>query len=190
MTPFTIVEDSREQTPLDFSPFEAQGVSVVRKKLRTGDYSVLGMEREIIIERKSLADCVSSLTHGRERLTRELYDRAIFAPVRHFVVEASWYQLSQPYDFAPGANPESIVNSLFAFMQPPLSVHVFASARRELLAWYIVKACSLFLHRVSHGAQGVWKSLFAPNARDLAPFADVDKHDAIQVQPPTRGSAW
>ena len=190
MTPFTIVEDSREQTPLDFSPFEAQGVSVVRKKLRTGDYSVLGMERGIIIERKSLADCVSSLTHGRERLTRELYDRAIFAPVRHFVVEASWYQLSQPYEFAPGANPESIVNSLFAFMQPPLSVHVFASARRELLAWYIVKACSLFLHRVSHGAQGVWKSLFAPNARDLAPFADVDKHDAIQAKPPTRGSAW
>ena len=75
---FTIIEDRREQRPLDFSPFAQYGVKVERAALRTGDYTVKGLRRQVVIERKSLQDCVSTLTHGRERFTREIYDRAAF----------------------------------------------------------------------------------------------------------------
>ena len=134
---FTIIEDRREQRPLDFSPFAQYGVKVEHAALRTGDYTIKGLRRQVVIERKSLQDCVSTLTHGRERFTREIYDRAAFATLKVLVVEASWADLSRPYPFAPGANPESIVNSLFALMLPPTNLHVFCSPSRALIAWYI-----------------------------------------------------
>lgn len=172
---FTIIEDSREQHPLDFSPYEPYGITVRRAKRRTGDYTIEGFERQVIIERKAFNDAVSTLTHGRERFTREAYDRGAFAICRHLVVEASWADLSRPYPFAPGANPESIVNSLFSLQMPPCNFHVFCSRSRPLIAWYIVKVCSMFIHRVTHGSSGMWRAIFAPNAADLAPFDDVPK---------------
>ena len=172
-TGFTIIEDSREQAPLDFAPFAPFGVTVERVRLRTGDYTIKGFERQVVIERKSLKDAVSTLTHGRERFTREIYDRAAFASLRILVVEASLAQLSRPYDFAPRTNPESIINSLFALMLPPTNLHFFCARSRSLIAWYIFKACALFIHRATHGSAGMWRAIFAPDAADLAPFADA-----------------
>lgn len=172
---FVIIEDSRERHPLDFSPYEPFGVSVKRVKRRTGDYTIEGFERQVLIERKAFNDCVSTLTHGRERFTREMYDRGAFAIVKHLVVEASFADLSRPYPFAPGANPESIVNSLFALTMPPTNLHVYCTPSRALIAWYIVKVCAMFIHRVTNGSSGMWRAIFAPNAADLAPFDDVPK---------------
>ena len=62
---FMIIEDRREQRPLDFSPFAPYGVTVEHAALRTGDYTIKGFKRQVVIERKSLQDCVSTLTHGR-----------------------------------------------------------------------------------------------------------------------------
>lgn len=169
---FTIIEDTREQTPLDFTPYEQYGVAVRRARLRTGDYSIEGFKRQVFIERKAFTDAVATLTHGRERFTREVYDRAAFASARLLVVEASWAALSRPYKFSE-ANPESIVNSLFALMMPPANVHVFCSPSRELIAWHIVKFCSLFIHRVTHGSAGMWRAIFADDAADLAPVANA-----------------
>ena len=169
---FKIIVDSREQKPLDFSPYEQYGVEVERAKLRTGDMTISGFERQVVIERKSLRDAVATLTHGRERFTREIYDRAAFASAKLIVVEATWADLSRPYAFSE-ANPESIVNSLFALMMPPTNTHVFCARSRSLIAWYIYKFCSLFIHRVTHGSAGMWRAIFAGDAADLAPFADV-----------------
>ena len=182
-TGFCLIEDSREQHPLDFSAFASYGVRVERANLRTGDYSIHGFKRQVVIERKALQDCVSTLTHGRERFTREIYDRAAFATLKVLVVEASWADLSRPYPFAPGANPESIVNSLFALMLPPTNVHVFCSPSRALIAWYIVKACAMFIHRATNGSAGMWRAIFAPDAADLAPFANVGVRASLHHPP-------
>jgi len=40
--------------------------------LKTGDYSILGFENKIAIERKSLIDLFGTLTHGHERFRKEL----------------------------------------------------------------------------------------------------------------------
>jgi len=64
--PFTIVIDTREQRPYSFP------CATVRLKLDAGDYAVLGREHQTVVERKSLADFVSTVIHGRERFLVEL----------------------------------------------------------------------------------------------------------------------
>lgn len=167
---FTIIEDSREQNPLDFSPFaDALGFTVERAKLRTGDYSIKGFSNHIFIERKSLADCVSTMTHGRERFTREVYDRGAYYPVKAIVVEASWSEISRPYHFS-AANPQAIVNSLFSLTLPPTSMLIYADRSRARIAWWIAMLCANFVRRVTHGSSGMWRSIFAPDSADLAPI--------------------
>lgn len=71
--PFEIVVDTREQAPLTFS--NIGGYDVINKRfyaLPTGDYSIVGMESRIAIERKSVADFYHSIGSDRERFEREM----------------------------------------------------------------------------------------------------------------------
>ena len=72
LSALTIIEDTREQTPLDFSAFPF--VTVERKCLGLGgaDYSVKGYEKQFAIERKSMKDLIGTITQGHERFEREL----------------------------------------------------------------------------------------------------------------------
>ena len=69
-----IIIDTREQKPLDFSPFLRGGVEwgVTSGTLLHGDYSVQGLTELITIERKSLPDFIACVGRERERFTREL----------------------------------------------------------------------------------------------------------------------
>ncbi len=78
---FTILVDTREQTPWEFA------YPTLRGSLKTGDYSVQGLENVVSLERKSLGDLVQSVTWERERFIREVERLATF-PVRAIVVEA------------------------------------------------------------------------------------------------------
>ena len=64
-----IVADTREQ---EVYGFDARRVRVIRRALPTGDYSIEGMETSVAVERKSLADFVSTVIHNRPRFYREL----------------------------------------------------------------------------------------------------------------------
>ena len=44
----------------------------MRRALPAGDYSVVGLEGVVAVERKSLDDFVSTVIHSRERFHREL----------------------------------------------------------------------------------------------------------------------
>src|SRR6478752_8650758 len=64
-----IIVDTREQTPLSFARLES-----VRGTLRTGDYSVKGLEDLFSVERKTVADLVGCcMADNRERFERELH---------------------------------------------------------------------------------------------------------------------
>lgn len=65
-----IVIDTREQRPYTFDDTRVGGV--VHAALPAGDYSVQGCEMQIAIERKSLADYISTVVHAQERFGREL----------------------------------------------------------------------------------------------------------------------
>lgn len=76
-----IVIDSREKQPYEFP-------GAVVRALPAGDYSLLGREDEVAIERKSLADAYSSLGANRERFRREI-ERLAEYDFAAIVVEAS-----------------------------------------------------------------------------------------------------
>lgn len=110
-TDVILIQDSREQNgygPLFKSPFVIQG-------LETGDYSVLGLEDRIAVERKSLPDLLGSLTKGRKRFEQEL--KRARAYHRFFVVvEASQATLLDgDYQDISLVNPLSIWETIAAF---------------------------------------------------------------------------
>ena len=81
------IVDTREQDPLDLSPFRT-----VRGTLQAGDYSLRGLEDHIAIERKSLPDLVACVGRERPRFLREL-QRLRAYPVRAVICECTWQEL-------------------------------------------------------------------------------------------------
>jgi ERCC4-type nuclease len=67
-------------------------MQTVRGTLATGDYSVVGLENVIAIERKSLDDLIACVGPERERFDREI-QRLLAYPTRAVVVESTWQQL-------------------------------------------------------------------------------------------------
>ena len=61
----TILVDTREQNPFDFSRFAGWFAGIEKKALQLGDYSVAGLEDLCVVERKDLSDLVHSLTVER-----------------------------------------------------------------------------------------------------------------------------
>ncbi len=52
----TIITDTREQTPLVFEHLPSEHLPSERGSLQSGDYSILGLEHDFAIERKSIPD--------------------------------------------------------------------------------------------------------------------------------------
>ena len=136
-TPFTVVIDTREQTPWQFKT-----VDVIQNKqkfplvvhtdslsLKSGDYSIAGFEDLVAIERKSIGDALGTFTRGRERFEREL-DRM------KTMMYAAIYNEGKPERMAREIRAEgrkvsmdSIMGSLRAWRQR-YGVHVFWGMNR------------------------------------------------------------
>ena len=84
----TVLVDTREQNPFDFSRFEAWFSGIERTALKLGDYSIAGLEDLCVVERKDLSDLVHSFTA----------ERSVFVNRRHG--QRSWVQ--QPTYNSPG----------------------------------------------------------------------------------------
>lgn len=125
----TILIDSREQKPYQFSPH----IASARVALPAGDYSIAGQETRFAIERKSLDDWLHTIIHDRKRFVMELcrlstYQRAFI------VVEANWPDILQgKYARANHIAPSSVRGLTLAIMQsygvPVLMVGDRPSAR-------------------------------------------------------------
>lgn len=104
----TVVVDSQEQQPWLFG----DGVSVQRAPLKTGDYSVAGLEGRICIERKSIADLYKSLIHDKARFQKEIrrMTRMDHACV---IAEGPSSELME-YVTTTGATLESVIGSINA----------------------------------------------------------------------------
>lgn len=107
--PYVLI-DTREQAPLRFPP--NLGVDCGSATLPVADYSVRGFTSLIALERKSVADLVQTLSHGRERFENELdlltqYRwRAILVEGNRSDVEAGIYRSMML--------PKSVIGSLRA----------------------------------------------------------------------------
>lgn len=98
---FTAIADTREQRPLEFdSPYIE---NVVTKKLDTGDYSILGLEDVLCIERKnSIGEFYNNCTE--QRFENELKRMQSFK-YRFLVLECSLAEVMDvPYSL--GLSPQ------------------------------------------------------------------------------------
>ena len=116
-----VAVDTREQKPYRFSKSEV-------KTLPTGDYSIIGLEDRITIERKTKADAYASLGQGRARFKREL-ERLSQFDFAAIVIEASLPDFLQAPAFSC-MNPKAALKSLIAW-SVRYHVHVFFAGDRR-----------------------------------------------------------
>src|SRR5258708_23938709 len=58
----TVLIDTREQNPFDFSRFDGWFAGVEKKSLKLGDYSIPQLENSFVVERKNISDLLYSFT--------------------------------------------------------------------------------------------------------------------------------
>ncbi len=121
----TIVVDTREQRPLVFTEFKA-----VKGTLSTGDYSAIGYEDQICVERKSLDDLCGSLGLGRERFDREI-ERMLLIRHKAIMIEASMEDVYQQR-YISKISPKSIIGSLMRYASNGISP-IFCGNRANMV---------------------------------------------------------
>ena len=125
MTPpdLVVAIDTREQKPYCFPRSEV-------KTLASGDYSIVGLEDRVAVERKTKPDAYSSLGQGRARFERELQRLARF-DYAAVVIETSL--------------PDFLRAPAFSRMNP-------RAAARSLIAWSVkYRVCVFFAGDRRHG---------------------------------------
>ncbi len=118
----TIVIDTREQQPYRFL------CESVRSALKTGDYSLVGLETAIAIERKSLDDFIGCITASRERFENEL-SRADSLERFWVVIEANLTAIEKGL-YRSRVKPESVLGTLAAWSNRHKVSFVFADSRQ------------------------------------------------------------
>ena len=68
----TVVVDTREQNPLNFSRFDGWFAGIETRALKLGDHSIAGLEGRCVVERKDLPDLVHSFTAERPMFVHRL----------------------------------------------------------------------------------------------------------------------
>jgi len=110
----TILVDTREQNPFDFSCFAGWFAGVEKKALRLGDYSVAGMEDLCVVERKDLSDLIHSLTVERAVFIKRLKQMSGYAH-RLLVITTALSRVKSRYPLG-AADPNRIFQSLIALL--------------------------------------------------------------------------
>ena len=106
---FAIIVDSREQAPFNFGP----DVATVTGSLAAGDYSLVGLENHVAIERKSLPDLAACVSRERERFKRELQRLRAYR-CRAVVVEGN-IDAVMAHEYRARVHPNAVLGSIAAW---------------------------------------------------------------------------
>jgi DNA excision repair protein ERCC-4 len=129
-SPWKMAVDTRENIPWRYesviigtgSAARLLQIELIPTTLKSGDYSIVGLENRISIERKSKEDCYGTIGRGRNRFIKELgrLNQLDFAAV---IIEAEWSDLIQNPPKRSRVAPSSINGSIIAFQQRFPFVH-------------------------------------------------------------------
>lgn len=134
----TLLVDTREQNPFNFSRFEGWFAGIEKKALRLGDYSVAGLEDTCVVERKDLLDLVHSCTVERNAFIKRLRLMAGY-PHRLLVVTSTLSQVKSPYSHTrvdPNRTTQFLVAAL-AGLQVPFICSETHALGEELVGSYL-----------------------------------------------------
>ena len=137
--PGTVVIDSREQLPYAFRCIKGDFrtghapllVNTVIAGLPSGDYSLVGLEGRIAVERKSLEDAFGTFGRGRRRFELELERLSAF-DFAAVVVEATWEMILCDPPMSRKLTPKTIFRSVIAWQQRFTKVHWWMVGSRNL----------------------------------------------------------
>lgn len=119
--PYTIIQDSREQSVWDFKDMRADakdggGIIILKTKraaLKTGDYSIEGLEDKVAIERKSLEDFFHCVGSDRSRFERQL-ERLNELHCGRMVIESDWERILRGCPKSK-LKPKTVVRSVISW---------------------------------------------------------------------------
>ena len=133
-----IIVDTREQ-----EPFPLEGLRVIRRKLDFGDYSLMGHQKRVAVERKSFEDLFGTLASLKsiERFERELLRAGEAGARLYIVIEADPAQVYAGFRMTqvPG---RAILERLFKLCSRHGVAPVFGGTRRgaEIATLAILRA--------------------------------------------------
>jgi hypothetical protein len=108
----TVVIDSQEHRGYRFERFSNWFAGAIHKRLPIGDYTLLGMEEEVIVERKTVPDLVNSIIQDRKDFIEKCERLSKFRK-KCLVVEGSLNDVKTPYEDSQ-AHPNAVFGSLLA----------------------------------------------------------------------------
>ena len=110
-----VIIDSAEHMGYTFKRFTNWFAGTVRRRLPTGDYTLSGLEKEIVIERKTLPDLVNSIIQERKNFIAKCEKLAVFKK-KCIVIEGSLSALKTPYQESQ-AHPNAVLGSIVAVQE-------------------------------------------------------------------------
>lgn len=137
-----VKQDTREQVRYTFEgiswdaqdgggPGKTLTIETVRGTLKQGDYSLLGYESRVSVERKSLEDAYSTIGQGRDRFEREL-ERLASYEFAAVVIEATWPEICADPPGHTRLAPKTVFRSIVAWSVRYPRVHWFPAGPRRL----------------------------------------------------------
>lgn len=112
-----VIVDSREQHPFQFLPDHRNWIGSERRfALKTGDYSIEGMEEFLSLERKSLADIVACTVTYRKRFLASCSRLARFR-WKAILIEATFEDIKsgfEQFDIPSDVHPNAVTGTLDA----------------------------------------------------------------------------
>jgi len=126
-----IVVDTKEQIPYEF---HSGRVTVERRALPAGDYSLAGLELNVAVERKSLDDFVHTIIRERDRFRNELKILQTYS-YACVVVEANLDDLFTS-DYRSGAHPNSVFGAAMSIIID-YGVPVYFCSNRQMARHFV-----------------------------------------------------
>jgi LSD1 subclass zinc finger protein len=108
----TVVIDSAEHMGYKFERFTNWFSGTIRKRLPIGDYTLMGMEGEVAVERKTLPDLVNSIIQDRRDFIEKCERLSKFRK-KSLIIEGSLSGVKTPYEDSR-AHPNAVLGSLIA----------------------------------------------------------------------------
>ena len=132
-----VLVDTRERTPLPLFKNHPNWIGGERRAtLKTGDYSVEGMEGVLALERKTLPDVINSAIANRDRFIRAC-ERLAHFQWKAILIEATYEDLKCPYaddeDLMTDAHPNAVCGTLDA-IEAKFGIPILYTSRNRALA--------------------------------------------------------
>lgn len=91
-----VLVNTREQIPFEFTNHSNWIADTKRQKFGAGDYSVVGMDNLLALERKTLTDLITTLMQHRKRFFK-LCEKLAKYRWRALLIEATYEDIKSPY---------------------------------------------------------------------------------------------